>query len=197
MVILKKQQKIVASKSWVPIAALLFVLLCTTTLPSFADQDSDSRAVENHNNGIAWRDLPADTRKALAPMANRWNSLNPQQQQRLLRRVKGRDFGKGAERWKNLSPEERERIRRARGRYQELPPEKRDELRQRWKNMSEDERNEAREARRSLRDYPPEQRHEMLEKLHKLPPQQRRAELEKLRHQGTDNKKIKKQDRDR
>ena len=127
--------------------ALLAALVCFA-LPVAADQHSDK--------SIPWQDLPADARSALAPMADRWDQLKPRQQQRLLRKVGNKKFKQGADRWKNLSPEERERIRQSRGRFKELPPEKRKELRQRWENMSEDERQEATNARRALKHYPPQ-----------------------------------------
>ena len=150
----------------------LVVLLTCTALPVYADHRDDP---------IAWSDLPADAREALAPMAERWASLKPHQQHRLVRKVADKKYKSSANRWKNLSPEERQRIKQGRERFKDMPEEKRKELRQRWQNMSEEERREAVKARRVLRHYPPEERHILLEELRKLPPDQRQEQLQKLK----------------
>ena len=166
--------------------ALLAALACFA-LPVAADQHSDKP--------IAWQDLPADARSALAPMADRWNQLKPKQQHRLLRKVGNKKFKQGADRWKQLSPEERERIKQSRGRFKELPPEKRKALRQRWESLSEGERREATNARRALSHYPPKQRHRLLEELRNLPQEERRAKLEMLANKELKNKKPKDRDK--
>ncbi|MDA7852413.1 DUF3106 domain-containing protein [Porticoccaceae bacterium] len=151
--------------------ALTAALTCAT-LPAYADDRDDA---------IAWRDLPADTREVLAPIAERWDTLKPRQQHRLVRKVADKTYKHSADRWKSLSPEERQRIKQGRERFKDMPEEKRKELRQRWQNMSEEERREAVKARRVLRHYPPEERHILLEELRKLPPEERREQLKKLK----------------
>ena len=167
------------------IVALLAILACYA-LPLSADQQNE--------RPIAWADLPADARSALAPMADRWDKMKPRQQHRLLRKVGNKKFKQNADRWNNLSPEERERIKKSRGRFKELPPEKRQALRQKWENMSDAERRDASNARRALSQYPPKQRHRMLEELRSLPPEQRRARLEQLR-KANKNKSNKHKDK--
>lgn len=112
--------------------------LCISGLPAYAD---------DHIEAVEWDRLPAETREALAPVAERWSKLKPHQQHRLLRRVNNNEYKNRAERWKNLSPAERQRIIEARKRFKDMPPEKRRELRKRWENMSDQEKREARERR--------------------------------------------------
>ena len=159
--------------------ALLAVLACCA-LPVSADQQND--------RPIAWADLPADARSALAPMADRWDKMKPRQQHRLLRKVGNKKFKQNADRWNKLSPQERERIKQSRGRFKELPPEKRKALRQKWDSMSDAERRDAIKARRALSHYPPKQRHRLLEELQRLPPEQRRERLEQLKKEKQNSK---------
>jgi hypothetical protein len=156
---------------------VVLAILACCALPVSADQHSDKP--------IPWSQLPEDARTALAPMADRWEQLKPQQQHRLLRKVGDKKFKQHANRWKELSPEERERIKQSRGRFKELPQEKRKELRERWKNMSEGERREAANARRALSHFSPQERHRLLEELRDLPPKERRAKLDKLNNGKT------------
>jgi hypothetical protein len=101
---------------------------------------------------IDWHRLPAETRETLAPMADRWDKLKPQQQHKLVRRANNSGFKNRAQRWQKLSPEERKRIVKARERFKDMPAEKRKELRKRWENMSEKERREAKDKARKHKE---------------------------------------------
>lgn len=161
------------------ILALLAILACYA-VPVSADPQKD--------RPIAWADLPADARSALAPMADHWDALKPRQQHRLMRKVGNKNFKQNAERWSKLSPQERQRIKKSHGRFKELPPEKRQALRNKWESMSDAERSDARKARRALSHYPPKHRHRLLEELQSLPPEQRRVRLEQLKKAKQTNK---------
>ena len=124
-------------------ALLLTGALSISALPAYADQPMEA---------IEWRKLPAETRETLAPMADRWNKLKPQQQHMLVRRANNSGFKNRAERWQKLSPEERKRIVKARERFKDMPPAKRKELRKRWENMSEKERREAKDKARKHKE---------------------------------------------
>jgi hypothetical protein len=166
----------------------LFALLACCALPVSADQ--------KHDKPIAWAELPADARSALAPMADRWDKMKPQQQHRLLSRVGTKKFKQNADRWSKLSPQERERIKESRERFKEMPPEKRQALRKKWESMSEAERQDARRARRALSNYPPKQRHRLLEELRNLPPEQRRARIAQFKQDNQKNKNKQKNNND-
>ncbi|MGA6827275.1 DUF3106 domain-containing protein [Nitrospira sp. NS4] len=64
----------------------------------------------------------------------------------------------GFQRIRELPPEKREAIRNARQWFRSLPPEERHEMRQRWKNMSPEEREafrrQLRQRDRSLQNRP-------------------------------------------
>ena len=118
---------------------LLLGALSISALPAHADQ---------HIEAIDWHTLPAETQETLAPVADRWHKIKPQQQHKLVRRAKEKTFKDRAERWKKLSPEQRQRIVKARERFKDMPPEERKELRKRWENMSEKEKREAKAQRK-------------------------------------------------
>ena len=153
---------------------LLMLALATGALPAYGEQPVDP---------IEWDQLPAETRDTLAPMANRWNSLKPRQQHRLVRRAGDKDFQERAERWNNLSPEEREKIHKARQKFRDMPAEKREKLRKRWENMSEEERSVAMKTGHKVRHLPPEQRREALKAMRDMSPAERREFLKKLKSQ--------------
>ena len=112
--------------------------LSISALPAYADE---------HIEAIDWHTLPAETRETLAPVADRWHKIKPQQQHKLVRKAKEKTFKNRAERWKKLSPQQRQRIVKARDRFKDMPPEERKELRKRWENMSDKEKREAKTQR--------------------------------------------------
>jgi hypothetical protein len=117
--------------------ALFSLVLGGSALPVFAD---------NHK-AIQWQQLPMETREILAPMENRWDTLEPRRQHILIRKAQSKEFKNRADRWNQLTPEQRERIVKARQRFKEMPPEKRKELRKRWENMTDEEKRKVRERR--------------------------------------------------
>ena len=151
---------------------LLMLALATGALPAYGEQPVEP---------IEWDQLPAETRETLAPMADRWDRLKPQQQHRLVRRAGDKGFQERAERWNNLSPEERDKIQKARQRYKDMPPERREKLRKRWENMSEEERKAARNAGRKLGHLSPEERREAQRAMREMTPRERREYLETLK----------------
>ena len=153
---------------------LLMLALATGALPAYGEQPEEP---------IEWDQLPAETRETLAPMADRWDRLKPQQQHRLVRRAGDKGFQERAERWNNLSPEEREKIHKARQKFRDMPPEKREKLRKRWENMSEEERSVAMKTGQKVRHLPPEQRREALKAMRDMSPAERREFLKKLKSQ--------------
>ena len=159
---------------------LLTATLSFITLPAYSEQPVEP---------IEWEQLPTETRETLAPMAERWDSLTPHQQHRLLRRTEDKMFKERAERWNNLSPEERERIQKARQRFKDMPPERREKLRKRWENMSEEERKAARKVGHKVRHLPPEQRREALKAMRDMSPTERREYLKKLKLKDRPSKK--------
>jgi dipeptidase len=126
-----------------PINRTIFILLVAAVLSIAALQAYADNPIE----AIEWHQLSAETRKTLAPMADRWQGLKPHQQHRLVNRAKDKDFKKRAERWKELSPEQRQRIVKARNQFKEMPEEKRKKLRKHWENMSDKEKREAKKNR--------------------------------------------------
>ena len=160
-------------------AAVLSIAFCMVALPAFAD---------NHKQAIVWQELPADIRETLAPMADRWKQLKPQQQHQMVRRAKNKGFKNKADRWKKLSPEQRERIHKARDRFKSMPPEKRKELQKRWDNMSDEERREVKKVKGNLKDLPPEKRQQALKEMRDMTPQQRRNYLKKIKNKHQEGK---------
>lgn len=151
---------------------LILAVLGSSALPVYSEQPAEP---------IEWNQLSAETREILAPMAERWNNLKPHQQQKWLRRAENKVFQDRAERWNNLSQEERDRIQKARQRFKDMPPEKREKLRTRWESMSEEERKAARKAGHMLRHLPPQQRREALKAMRDMTPKERRQYLKKLK----------------
>ena len=150
---------------------LLFTLCIGSALPAAAQSPQEPDA-------IAWRDLPDDVRQTLAPIANRWDSLTPRQQQQMLRRAGDKNLKNRAQEWEKMSPEERQQVRNARQRFQQMPPAQRRELRDQWKNMSPEERREAIDARKALREPPPAAHHRRSDEVRSLPPHQRGRSIE-------------------
>ena len=150
-----------------------------TTLPASAEESVEA---------LNWEELPAEIQQSLSPMAERWDKLAPQQQHRLVRRASDSGFKDKAERWKQLSPEERQRIRKARDRFQDMPPEKRQELRNRWENMSDDDKQKVREVRNRVKNLPPHVRQKAREDMRDMSPKQRREYLRKLKNSKPGNK---------
>ena len=159
---------------------LLFTLFIGSALPAAAQSPQEPDA-------IAWRDLPDDVRQTLAPIANRWDSLTPRQQQQMLRRAGDKNLKNRAQEWEKMSPEERQQVRNARQKFQQMPPEQRRELRDQWQNMSPEERREAIDARKALREPPPAAHHRRSDEVHSLPPHQRGRSIEHDVHRPSDD----------
>ena len=159
---------------------LLFTLFIGSALPAAAQSPQEPDA-------IAWRDLPDDVRQTLAPIANRWDSLTPRQQQQMLRRAGDKNLKNRAQEWEKMSPEERQQVRNARQKFQQMPPEQRRELRDLWQNMSPEERREAIDARKALREPPPAAHHRRSDEVRSLPPHQRGRSIEHDVHRPSDD----------
>ena len=159
---------------------LLFTLGIGSALPAAAQSPQEPDA-------IAWRDLPDDVRQTLAPIANRWDSLTPRQQQQMLRRAGDKNLKNRAQEWEKMSPEERQQVRNARQKFQQMPPEQRRELRDQWQNMSPEERREAIDARKALREPPPAAHHRRSDEVRSLPPHQRGRSIEHDVHRPSDD----------
>jgi len=159
---------------------LLFTLFIGSALPAAAQSSQEPDA-------IAWRDLPDDVRQTLAPIANRWDSLTPRQQQQMLRRAGDKNLKNRAQEWEKMSPEERQQVRNARQKFQQMPPEQRRELRDQWQNMSPEERREAIDARKALREPPPAAQHRRSDEVRSLPPHQRGRSIEHDVHRPSDD----------
>ena len=159
---------------------LLFTLFIGSVLPAAAQSPQEPDA-------IAWRDLPDDVRQTLAPIANRWDSLTPRQQQQMLRRAGDKNLKNRAQEWEKMSPEERQQVRNARQKFQQMPPEQRRELRDQWQNMSPEERREAIDARKALREPPPAAHHRRSDEVRSLPPHQRGRSIEHDVHRPSDD----------
>jgi predicted Fe-S protein YdhL (DUF1289 family) len=159
---------------------LLFTLFIGSALPVAAQSPQEPDA-------IAWRDLPDDVRQTLAPIANRWDSLTPRQQQQMLRRAGDKNLKNRAQEWEKMSPEERQQVRNARQKFQQMPPEQRRELRDQWQNMSPEERREAIDARKALREPPPAAHHRRSDEVRSLPPHQRGRSIEHDVHRPSDD----------
>ena len=159
---------------------LLFTLFIGSVLPAAAQSPQEPDA-------IAWRDLPDDVRQTLAPIANRWDSLTPRQQQKMLRRAGDKNLKNRAQEWEKMSPEERQQVRNARQKFQQMPPEQRRELREQWQNMSPEERREAIDARKALREPPPAAHHRRSDEVRSLPPHQRGRSIEHDVHRPSDD----------
>jgi predicted Fe-S protein YdhL (DUF1289 family) len=159
---------------------LLFTLFIGSALPAAAQSPQEPDA-------IAWRDLPDDVRQTLAPIANRWDSLTPRQQQQMLRRAGDKNLKNRAQEWEKMSPEERQQVRNARQKFQQMPPEQRRELRDQWQNMSPEERREAIDARKALRERPPAAHHRRSDEVRSLPPHQRGRSIEHDVHRPSDD----------
>ncbi len=159
---------------------LLFTLFIGSVLPAAAQSPQEPDA-------IAWRDLPDDVRQTLAPIANRWDSLTPRQQQQMLRRAGDKNLKNRAQEWEKMSPEERQQVRNARQKFQQMPPEQRRELRDQWQNMSPEERREAIDARKALREPPPAAHHRRSDEVGSLPPHQRGRSIEHDVHRPSDD----------
>ncbi len=159
---------------------LLFTLFIGSALPAAAQSPQEPDA-------IAWRDLPDDVRQTLAPIANRWDSLTPRQQQQMLRRAGDKNLKNRAQEWEKMSPEERQQVRNARQKFQQMPPEQRRELRDQWQNMSPEERREAIDARKALREPPPAAHHRRSDEVRSLPPHQRDRSIEHDVHRPSDD----------
>ena len=159
---------------------LLFTLFIGSVLPAAAQSPQEPDA-------IAWRDLPDDVRQTLAPIANRWDSLTPRQQQQMLRRAGDKNLKNRAQEWEKMSPEERQQVRNARQKFQQMPPEQRRELREQWQNMSPEERREAIDARKALREPPPAAHHRRSDEVRSLPPHQRGRSIEHDVHRPSDD----------
>ncbi|MDP4655362.1 MAG: DUF3106 domain-containing protein [Porticoccaceae bacterium] len=159
---------------------LLFTLFIGSALPAAAQSPQEPDA-------IAWRDLPDDVRQTLAPIANRWDSLTPRQQQQMLRRAGDKNLKNRAQEWEKMSPEERQQVRNARQKFQQMPPEQRRELRDQWQNMSPEERREAIDARKALREPPPAAHHRRSDEVRSLPPHQRGRSIEHDVHRPSDD----------
>ncbi len=159
---------------------LLFTLFIGSALPAAAQSPHEPDA-------IAWRDLPDDVRQTLAPIANRWDSLTPRQQQQMLRRAGDKNLKNRAQEWEKMSPEERQQVRNARQKFQQMPPEQRRELRDQWQNMSPEERREAIDARKALRERPPAAHHRRSDEVRSLPPHQRGRSIEHDVHRPSDD----------
>ena len=159
---------------------LLFTLFIGSVLPAAAQSPQEPDA-------IAWRDLPDDVRQTLAPIANRWDSLTPRQQQQMLRRAGDKNLKNRAQEWEKMSPEERQQVRNARQKFQQMPPEQRRELRDQWQNMSPEERREAIYARKALREPPPAAHHRRSDEVRSLPPHQRGRSIEHDVHRPSDD----------
>jgi len=105
-----------------------------------------------------WSQLSADEQRILAPLkddwpnieqgrrekwvgiARRYDSLSPQQRDRLQTRMR---------QWAALSPEERAQVRERYKQLKEMPPEKRDEIRRKWReydSLTEEEKDTLRQA---------------------------------------------------
>lgn len=159
---------------------LLFTLFIGSALPAAAQSPQEPDA-------IAWRDLPDDVRQTLAPIANRWDSLTPRQQQQMLRRAGDKNLKNRAQEWEKMSPEERQQVRNARQKFQQMTPEQRRELRDQWQNMSPEERREAIDARKALREPPPAAHHRRSDEVRSLPPHQRGRSIEHDVHRPSDD----------
>ena len=159
---------------------LLFTLFIGSALPAAAQSPQEPDA-------IAWRDLPDDVRQTLAPIANRWDSLTPRQQQQMLRRAGDKNLKNRAQEWDKMSPEERQQVRNARQKFQQMTPEQRRELRDQWQNMSPEERREAIDARKALREPPPAAHHRRSDEVRSLPPHQRGRSIEHDVHRPSDD----------
>ena len=159
---------------------LLFTLFIGSALPAAAQSPQEPDA-------IAWRDLPDDVRQTLAPIANRWDSLTPRQQQQMLRRAGDKNLKNRAQEWEKMSPEERQQVRNARQKFQQMPPEQRRELRDQWQNMSPEERREAIDARKALRERPPAAHHRRSDEVRSLQPHQRGRSIEHDVHRPSDD----------
>ena len=159
---------------------LLFTLFIGSALPAAAQSPQEPDA-------IAWRDIPDDVRQTLAPIANRWDSLTPRQQQQMLRRAGDKNLKNRAQEWEKMSPEERQQVRNARQKFQQMPPEQRRELRDQWQNMSPEERREAIDARKALREPPPAAHHRRSDEVRSLPPHQRGRSIEHDVHRPSDD----------
>ena len=150
---------------------LLFTLFIGSALPAAAQSPQEPDA-------IAWRDLPDDVRQTLAPIANRWDSLTPRQQQQMLRRAGDKNLKNRAQEWEKMSPEERQQVRNARQKFQQMTPEQRRELRDQWQNMSPEERQQVRNARQKFQQMTPEQRRELRDQWQNMSPEERREAID-------------------
>lgn len=102
-----------------------------------------------------WEQLtPAQRDLLIAPMRERWNSLEPARRQNMLER---------AHRWQTMSPEQRERAQHGMKRWQHMSPEKREQTRALFSHM------------RTLDEA---QRKAMMARWRAMTPQQRDAWLE-------------------
>src|SRR5258708_726872 len=86
-----------------------------------------------------WESLSPEQRQVLQGYQGKWNSLPPERQQALA---------KGSQRWISMTPQQRagaqqREVRESFNRFRQMPPERRQQLRQQWRQMTPDQRHGA------------------------------------------------------
>ena len=154
-----------------------FLALClglALSLPVMAHGDGDGhgdgerghRHARGHRGPVAvpagvvvpsWEDLAPDQRKYLADYKDEWDTLPASRRVHALERAERRA------RWDAMPPEQRERIRQGMRNYRDMSPAQREK---------------AREAMRVMRGLPEQQREQLRKQWRSMSPEQRRAWLE-------------------
>jgi len=104
----------------------------------------------------------------------RWDSLTPEQQQKIKERWA---------RFKDLPPQKRRRLLKAWRRFQQLPPERRQQLRQKWQRFQQlppERRDVLRQRFRKWQTLPPEKRQQLRQRYRRI--QRRGGQTARHRH---------------
>src|SRR3984885_7891641 len=117
-----------STKPGVVVALLLTGLLSAgVCAPVGAQVTSPPASVAPAGAAVPWNSLSQDQQRLLSRLSGQWEQLTPQRQQALA---------SGSQRWLGMSPVQRTQARQRFGKFQQLPQQRRQQLRQRWQNAT-------------------------------------------------------------
>ncbi len=133
-----------------------------------------------------WESLSPEQKQRLRKRLEQWKNLDPDQKARLENRL---------ERLKNLPPEQRQRVIKNWRRFKNLPPEKQRRIREkykRWQTLDEEDKRRIRNRYQRYRQMSPEQRQQFQERRRQwqnLSPEQRQQIRERYRQKQNIHKR--------
>lgn len=168
----------------------IFTRSCITLLVAFSTVIFSSDVFAKSETTV-FAELSPEVQDTLLPLADRWEQIEPQRQQMLIRLSRDADpdmrqrIKRHANHWKSLPKHERNKVRRAIRKFENLPPHKRKKLRQRWDNMPPEKHRAIDKAFDRYEQLSAERQKEIREKVRSMSPVERREFLNEIkRHRG-------------